>query len=104
MSVTVNPGVALRESALNSFEGMSTLETLRNVARRVALTREDRTASINDVRPVFDTMLDPGTPNILGAVFRGPDWEIVWNQEQQTQTPQGHARRVRVFRYIGGAK
>lgn len=93
-------GTALREAALNSYEGLPVLEVLRAQARTVALSREDRTASINDVRPLFDELPYPGSPNILGAVFRGSDWEIVWDREEQTQTVQGHARRVRVFRLV----
>ncbi len=96
-------GAVLRDEALDRLEagGGDVLAVLREEARRVAKTRWERTASINDVRPLFDVLGYQGSPNILGCVFRTSEWETVYGKEEQTEVEQGHRRRVRVFRYTG---
>lgn len=41
----------------------------------------------------------PDHPNAWGSIFRGPQWQAT-GEWVQCQHPDGHARSVRVWRYV----
>ena len=92
----LDAGRAEREVVLNrmAVTGKDILPRLRAVARIVATITG--TTTVNDIRPMLAELGYTGDPRILGAVFRGPEWEPAGFD--QTDNPKAHARPIRVFK------
>jgi hypothetical protein len=91
-------GVRRRDRGLCAVEHSNPayLQQARDAARAIAL-RMGR-VSINEVRAAVGPPPDGTSPNIMGAVFRTSDWQIVGYT--QTRHAAGHARRVCIYALI----
>lgn len=89
----VAEGRAARDQALDGFEDRALLATLRLEAERVA--RERGQVSANEIRHLLPADLSRRGRNIMGAVFRGRQWQRAgWTQSTE---PAGHARWIQVW-------
>lgn len=87
-------GPALRDAALDAHEANKPtfLERCRDAARAVALREGE--VSINDVRKAVAPVPQDIHPSVFGAVFRGPEWEVV-GMAQATHADRNSGRRHR---------
>ena len=88
---------AERDAVLATFE-LTRPQVLARL-RQAAWARWRLTAapvSTNDVLEALAALGYEGNRSILGAVFRGKEWEPAG--ETQTVSSEGHARRIRLWR------
>lgn len=92
-------GPALRDAALDAHEANKPtfLERCREAARAIAIREGEVT--INEVRKAVAPIPQDIHPSVFGAVFRGPEWEVV-GMTQATHTA-ARARRVLVYKLTG---
>ena len=81
-------GLALKERALDRFEGDPWLERARRAARGLLVNQGRDSVNIDDVR---DLVGAPPRPNLAGAVFR-KDFRCVGNTI--SSKPEGHGNRI----------
>lgn len=74
----------------------------REGAKRVALGRESREVTADDVQQyLVDNGLDEGClGNAAGSVFRGSDWTFT-GRTQLSKRKAAHRRIIRVWKYVG---
>lgn len=89
-------GLQMKQAQLDIFEQRDGefLERCRSVARQVC--KERGQVSINDVRASV-TVPSGLHPSVLGAVFRGKDFQVIGFTE--ATHPQAHARVVRIYAF-----
>lgn len=77
------------------------LARAKQIARRIALSKFDRTATMDEVHAAMQAEgIDSSKlGNAAGSTFKGGDWEFVEHVRSKLIT--GHGRFNMVWRYIG---
>lgn len=77
------------------------LERAKQIARRIALSRFDRTVTMDDVHAAMQAEGIDGSMlgNAAGSTFKGGDWQFV--DHVRCKLASGHGRFNKVWRYIG---
>jgi hypothetical protein len=91
-----------QDRAERSWERKEVLELARDLARRIALERESREVTIDDVQAELQRLgFEPGDlGNAAGAVFGGGCWQFTcrWKASDRASN---HGHQNRVWRYDG---
>lgn len=86
--------------ALAAARRSTVLDLARRFARQVAMAREDRTCTADDVRVCLaEVGLDEALGNAAGSVFRTPDWRFTGHWVASCSVGN-HARHIRVWRLV----
>ena len=77
------------------------LEHARHVAKQIAMLRESRTVSADDVGKAFEREgITESLGNSAGSLFKGKEWEFTGQRIKSTRKTN-HSREIKVWRYVG---
>ena len=77
------------------------LEHARHVAKQIAMLRESRTVSADDVGKAFAREgITESLGNSAGSLFKGRQWEFTGERIKSTRK-SNHSREIKVWRYVG---
>jgi len=77
------------------------LNHARHVAKQIAMLRDSRTVTADDVSRAFvKEGITDSLGNAAGSIFRGKDWEFT-GERVNSQRKTNHSREIKVWRYVG---
>ncbi len=77
------------------------LDHARHVAKQIAMLRESRTVTADDVGKAFEKEgITESLGNAAGSLFRGKEWEFT-GQRIKSSRKSNHSREIKVWRYVG---
>ena len=77
------------------------LKHARHVAKQIAMLRDSRTVTADDVSRAFAREgITDSLGNAAGSIFRGSDWEFT-GERINSQRKTNHSREIKVWRYVG---
>ena len=77
------------------------LKHARHVAKQIAMLRDSRTVTADDVSRAFAREgVTDSLGNAAGSIFRGKDWEFT-GERVNSQRKTNHSREIKVWRYVG---
>ena len=77
------------------------LKHARHVAKQIAMLRDSRTVTADDVSRAFAREgITDSLANAAGSIFRGKDWEFT-GERVNSQRKTNHSREIKVWRYVG---
>ena len=77
------------------------LDRARHVAKQIAMLRDSRTVSADDVfKALAEEGITESLGNAAGSLFRGSEWEFT-GERIKSRRISNHAREIKVWRYVG---